>query len=84
MNPADIRAFVERDWHAVELAKDEYWVDWKRGMTPADALRAGDALRRHALTVRPDWPDAADRAADRAVHLRVAEALGAVVRLGPR
>jgi hypothetical protein len=53
-------------------------------MTAADALELGDALRRHAQSLRPDWPDAAERVADLAVHTRVAEALRAVPVHGTR
>ena len=84
VNPADIRAFVERDWEAVQRETDRYWVEWKGSVTIADALAAADALRRHAVAVHPGWPDAADRSADLAVHLRVSDALRAVTRRGSR
>jgi hypothetical protein len=84
VNPADIRAFVERDWEAVQRETDRYWVEWKGSVTLAEALAAADALRRHAVAVRPGWPDAADGSADFAVHLRVSDALRAVSRPGSR
>ena len=84
VNPADIRAFVQRDWEAVQRETDRYWVEWKGSATIAEALAAADALRRHAAAVRPGWPDAADRSADLAVHLRVSDALRAVTRRGSR
>jgi hypothetical protein len=75
----DLVRFATRDWAAVEAGKAQYWAERKRGMTPAEALRLGDDLRRFAETVRPDWPTAAERAADHQVHERVTEALRAVV-----
>jgi uncharacterized protein YbjT (DUF2867 family) len=78
MTREDIVRFATRDWAAVADDKAGYWVARKRTMTPADVLRLGDDLRRHALSLRPDWPDDADRAADRDTHVRVTEALRAV------
>ena len=78
MQEADIRAFARRDWAALERQKARFWADRKPAMTPDEALALGDALRRHAQTLRPDWPDAAERAADLALHARVGEALRAV------
>jgi hypothetical protein len=78
---ADLRAFARRDWGALREQKERYWIERKRTMTPADALGLGDALRTHALALHGDWPDADERAADLAVHVRVAEALCAVTRV---
>jgi hypothetical protein len=84
MDDADIRSFARRDWAALEREKARFWAERKPAMTPEEALAVGDALRRHAQRVRPDWPDAAERAADVALHARVAEALRAVCRHGSR
>jgi hypothetical protein len=84
MHEADIRSFARRDWAALDLQKARFWAERKRAMTATDALELGDALRRHAQSLRPDWPDAAERAADLAAHTRVAEALRAVPVHGPR
>lgn len=84
MDRDEIRAFADRDWPALEEEKARFWAERKRGMTAAEALAAGEALRRHARRVKPTWPDAADRAEDLAAHLRVAEALCAVSRHRPR
>lgn len=80
MNRDDLIAFARRDWAAAAAAKSAYWADRKRQMSPAEAIALGDALRRHALAVRPDWPDRHDRAADAAAHRRVSEALHATAR----
>jgi hypothetical protein len=80
MTRDDLVRFATRDWAAVEDEKTAFWIRRKREMSPADILRLGDELRRHALAVRQDWPTQADRAADLATHARVAEALRAVTR----
>jgi hypothetical protein len=77
MDASDIRAFVARDWASLEDQKARFWADRKRTMSPSEALEVADDLRRHAQALKPDWPDPAERAADLAVHRRVAEALGA-------
>jgi hypothetical protein len=84
MDAADIRAFVARDWAGLEDQKARFWADRKRTMSPSEALEVADGLRRHAQALKPDWPDPAERAADLAVHRRVAEALGACSRLRSR
>lgn len=84
MTREDLVRFATRDWAAVEDEKAAFWVRRKREMSPADALRLGDELRRHALAVRQDWPTEADYAADHATHAHVNEALRAVTRLRAR
>ena len=78
MNREDIRAFALRDWAAIAAAKADFWADRKRSMTAADVLATAEVLRQQALQVKPGWPDAAERAADLAVHVRISEALRAV------
>ena len=75
MKPSDIRAYVERDWSAVQALKERYWAERKRALTPERALRIGDELRRYVKTLRPDWPDKEQGEADLRVHLRVSELL---------
>ena len=80
MDRDDIRAFVHRDWAAVERQKAEFWAERKRTMSAAEALSAAESLRRYVCLVRPSWPDQDERDADLAVHTRVTEALRAVFR----
>jgi hypothetical protein len=80
----DIVRFATRDWRAVEEGKAAYWADWKRRMSPAEVLHLGENLRRHVLTVRPDWPSEPEREQDRATHARVTEALRAVADIRSR
>lgn len=77
MDRKDIVEFARRDWARIADAKTDVWLSRKRSSAPADLLAMGDQLRRHARAMRPDWPSEADRAADLAVHQRVAEALRA-------
>ena len=80
MNGDDIRAFLSRDWAAIDEEKARFWVERGRQMTAAEALAAAEALRLHVRRVHPGWPDQAGRDADVAVHVRVTEALRAVSR----
>lgn len=75
---ADILPFARRDWSLVADAKAQHWLEHKAGLTPAEVLSYGDRLRRHALQLRPDWPDERARIDDLLMHVRVAEALRAV------
>ena len=78
MKREDIRAFDGRDWAAIADAKAAFWAERKRSMTAGEALATGEMLRHHALQVKPGWPDADERAADLAAHMRVSAALRAV------
>jgi hypothetical protein len=84
VNDADIRAFVGRDWAAIDGSKARFWARRKQVMSAGDSLGVGDALRRHAQALRPGWPDAAERDADLAMHARVSGALRAVTLRSPR
>jgi hypothetical protein len=84
MNRADIRRFAKRDWDAVERMKARFWIEDGHRLTAVQALALGDELRRYAQTVRPDWPDPDERAADFAVHLQLTEPFRAVPVNRPR
>jgi len=79
MTREDLVRFAGRDWAAIADDKARYWAERKATMSPSDVLQLGDDLRRHAMVVRPDWPSAADRIADRETHRRVSGALRAVI-----
>jgi hypothetical protein len=78
MKRQDIVAFARRDWAALADAKSGYWAERKRSMAADQALAVGESLRRQVREIKPGWPDADERAADLAVHLRVSGALRAV------
>ncbi len=84
MKREDTRAFAGRDWAAIADAKAAFWADRKRLMTPDEALAIAEALRQHVLLVKPGWPDAEERAADLADHVRISRALRAVSTDGSR
>ena len=84
MKREDIRAFAGRDWAAIADAKAAFWAERKWSMTAAEALAIAEMLRQHALQVKPGWPDAEERAADLALHVRISEALRAVSTNRPR
>jgi len=75
MTAEQLREFAHREWKEVEDSKAEYWAKRKLGMTPEEALCAGDALRIHARSVRPDWPSENDRTEDLETHTRVSSSL---------
>ncbi len=75
MSRTDVAGFLDRDWRLVERIKADFWIEQKAGLTPSAVLRLGDELRRYVKTIRPDWPDPAEREADLAVHARVSEVL---------
>lgn len=75
-----IREFVDRDWNAVREAKDAYWAARIGRLGPLEGLRIADELRRQALLRDPSWPDAGERQADLASHIRVAGLLRRVDR----
>jgi hypothetical protein len=74
----DLIAYARRDWQAIAASKRQRWAAQKSQMSAADALRVGDALRQHAIALRPGWPSEEDRRNDLASHIRVAEMLRSV------
>jgi hypothetical protein len=78
VNAGEIRMFANGDEAAVAETKARYRAERKRAMTPEEALAVAEALRQHARTLRPDWPDSRERDEDCAVHMRVSEAVRAV------
>jgi hypothetical protein len=84
MRREEICTFARRDWAAIADAKARFWAERKRSMTAAEALATAEILRQHTCQVKPGWPDADERAADMALHVRIAEALRAVRPLRSR
>ena len=75
MNEDDLRSFAGRDWRLVERAKERYWIERKKALSPAEALAIAESLRLHARSLRPDWPSEAERMEDAEVHARVSASL---------
>lgn len=80
MDPADLRAFVQRDWQRLQDHKANAWVRIKaeRGVTAA--VLAAESLRLAARERDPSWPSEADRRADLETHIRISRALRSVSR----
>ena len=74
----DLIEYAGRDWDSIAALKRRRATGQKQQMTPAEAIALGDELRRHALSLHPDWPTAEQRKEDLAVHMRVSESLPSV------
>lgn len=70
-----LQEFAHRRWDLVERFKAEFWAAEKRAMTPHEALRLADALRRCAASMRPGWPSEEERLDDLRSHQEVARKL---------
>jgi hypothetical protein len=71
------RAAIARDAAALlDLASLDWSVferdrPWDSRTSPAEGIRAGDALREQVARLHPDWPSPRERRDDAACHLRV-------------
>jgi hypothetical protein len=81
-DPLRARAFVERDWRALERDKERYWSAYKAEHGAAAGLTVADELRAQVRRARPDWPSEEERHEDLETHLRVLDVIGRVGRLG--
>ncbi len=79
-DPADLVAYARRDWSLLSRANATYWRAWKKKHGAKGSIRMADQLRKQVIASRPGWPSVADRRADLASHVRVAEALSRVPR----
>lgn len=79
MDPADLRAYAQRDWQGLRESKLRAWASIKSKRGVAAALRAVEALRLMARRRHPDWPSPEDRRADLESHIRLSNALKSVV-----
>ena len=80
VNTAEIQSFLARDWRLIEQAKSDQWVAQKAAMTPSAAIELAGELLQYARSLRPDWPNSAERQADLASHIRVAGMLRRVAQ----
>jgi hypothetical protein len=83
MNPADIRAFLQRDRASVEEEKQSYWVDVYRELGPDGTMAAAARMYAYARTVRPDFPSDADLADDLAHQVAFKRRLMAIAAALP-
>lgn len=80
----DLESFVARDWDAARRAKDEYWAERIERLGPAEGFRIAEELRRQMLLQNPSWPDAEERRADLAAHVRLSGAFRRAASAGRR
>jgi hypothetical protein len=78
MDPEDIRRYAARDWQEIARAKDRYWIDRKRTMSPAESLAFAESLRLYVRSIRQDWPSDEERRDDLETHARVSAMLNLV------
>jgi hypothetical protein len=71
MTAAEIREFQARDWRLIERSKSEYWTGRKAPISPSAVLQISTGLYKYARSLKPDWPNAAEREADLASHVRL-------------
>lgn len=69
MDPEAARSFARRAYDVVAESKETYWAQQFRERGAEATWRAGQALREHAKSVRPDWPCEDDRAEDLQHHV---------------
>ena len=81
MDPADLRAFAQRDRSAVEQLKREHWARQFREHGGLATLRAGHELYAYARRARPDIPTDQDRAEDLAHHIALKRLLDRASRV---
>jgi hypothetical protein len=69
---SDIQDFCARDWGLIERLKSDCWVEQKAAANPSAAIELAAELFQYVRTLRPDWPNAIEREADLASHIRLA------------
>ena len=72
MNRGHLRAFLERDWRAVEAEETRFWAERKAQISADELFALADRFRAGILELRPDWPTAAERSADLEAHADLA------------
>jgi hypothetical protein len=75
VNPEDVRAYVRRNWRAVEMRKREHWARELAARGSRATFQASQVLWEHMRRVRPDWPSPDERRADLAHHVALKRAL---------
>jgi hypothetical protein len=71
MDPADVRAFLDRRWNDASAAKRAYWAERYRAGGATETRAASDALLTTMRALQPDYPTPADRTTDRQAHERL-------------
>jgi len=84
MGPREIQPDATRDSDALRLATELEWAERIRQHGPAEGFRIADELRKEKIAQDPGWPSQADREADLAHHVRMAELFRRIGRLDRR
>jgi hypothetical protein len=71
MDPADVRAFLDRRWHDASAAKRAYWAERYRAGGATETRAASDSLLTTMRAMHLDHPTPADRATDHQAHERL-------------
>jgi hypothetical protein len=75
VDPRHLRAYAARPWNLVAARKRAFWANARQDRGVLATFEASQALWVHMRRVRPDWPSAAERQADRAHHVALKRAL---------
>lgn len=67
---SSLREFAARNWRIAERDAASFFAG-RRQERADESLRVSSLLWQHMKAVRPDWPDAASRAADLEQHIRI-------------
>ena len=69
MKHHELQEFANRDWQQISDMDRSHWVSEYRKNGSAATLRASQALWQHMKSIRPEWPDAAERQRDLDHHI---------------
>lgn len=75
MSVNDIKEYAQRDWARISGFDQLYWAEKYRCHGPETGWQASAALWQHVKSIRPEWPDAAEREADFQHHVRIKQLL---------
>lgn len=69
MNQATVQDFVNRNWARLSALDRTYWAtEYQRNGSRA-AQRASQILWQHMKSIRPEWPEPAERERDLENHI---------------
>lgn len=69
MKHQELLNFVNRDWAKLADMDRSFWIAEYRRNGFTSTMSASQALWRHMKTVRPEWPDRAERQRDLDHHI---------------
>lgn len=69
MKHHELREFANRDWAQLSDMDRSYWIAEYRRNGFTSTQKASQALWQHMKSIRPEWPDAAERQHDLNHHI---------------